>query len=156
MPCIAHAFPLFFIRVVSSVQQSVNLLFYSPPHRLLPRSARSCGASLFLRAHVDVFNSWCLYLKSATPQCAARGPLTQWSSRTRGACRCLPRVRRSEYKHTHKVVDRGRLKLPAAINRLSHSLLNTPEHTNKLLHQSLEPFKEQTNKVKIKCCGWAT
>lgn len=127
-------------------------VFFSPPlHQLLPRSARSCGASLFLRAHVDVFNSWCLYLKRATPQRAARGPLTQWSSRTRGACRCLPRVRRSEYKHTHKVVDRGRLKLPAAINRPSHSLLNTPEHTNKLLRRSLEPFKEQVNKGKTEC-----
>lgn len=151
LPCIAHAFPLFFIRVASSVQQSVNLFFFAPLHQLLPRSAQSCGASLFLRAHVDVFNSWCPYLKSATPQRAARGPLTQWSSRTRGACRCLPRVRRSEYKHTHKVVDRGRLKLPAAINRPSHSLLNTPEHTNKLLRRSLEPFKEQINKGKIEC-----
>lgn len=43
----------------------------------MPQLALGRGVSLFLRAHVDVFNSWCLYLKSATLECAARGPLTQ-------------------------------------------------------------------------------
>lgn len=55
----------------------------------------------------------------------AWGPLTQWSSRTQGACHCLPHARLSEDKHT-------RLQIEAARNRCSHSPLKSLKHTNKL------------------------
>lgn len=82
----------------SPSRHTVNPVFSST--KFMAHLALGRGVSLFLSTHVDLLNSWCLYLKSATLECAARGPLTQWSSRTRGACRCLPHVRRSEYKHT--------------------------------------------------------
>lgn len=63
--------------------------------------------------------------KERHSECTARGPLTQWSSRTRGACHCLPHVRLSEDKHT-------RLQIEVARNRCSHSPLKSLKHTNKL------------------------
>lgn len=47
----------------------MNAVFSST--NLLPQLASVRGVCLFLRADVDAFNSWCLYLKSATLECAA-------------------------------------------------------------------------------------
>lgn len=92
---------------------SLLLLLASGWH--LPISESSCWC---VQQLVSVF-------KERHSECTAQGPLTQWSSRTRGACHCLPHARLSEDKHT-------RLQIEAVINRCSHSPLKSLKRTNKL------------------------
>lgn len=82
------------------------------------------------RSPISESSCWCVQqlvsvFKERHSAHTERGPLTQWSSRTRGACHCLPHTRLSEDKHT-------RLQIEAARNRCSHSPLKSPKHTNKL------------------------
>lgn len=82
------------------------------------------------RSLISESSCWCVQqlvsvFKERHSEHTERGPLTQWSSRTWGACHCLPHARLSEDKHT-------RLQIEAARNRCSHSPLKSPKHTNKL------------------------
>lgn len=82
------------------------------------------------RLPISESSCWCVQqlvsvFKEHHSERTARGPLTQWSSRTRGACHCLPHARLSEDKHT-------RLQIETARNRCSHSPLKSLKHTNKL------------------------
>lgn len=82
------------------------------------------------RLRISESSCWCVQqlvsvFKERHSEHTAWGPLTQWSSRTRGACHCLPHARLSEDKHT-------RLQIEATRNRCSHSPLKNIKHTNKL------------------------